>query len=348
MKPNTLETLRDPRLVEARTQWFSRLDGLFAGERQDRAFVLHGIQHYTEDDGPGWKRWLDESLARLAEEAERSLDQDVFRPLSINYNPHGVHLIDYLFGADVFLLDGESWQVHPLDAPVGSLEPPDLETLPAWQVMREFTQAFIDRDVPSVVFGLPTIASVLNIAVNLYGDRILLAMLTDPDAVRHDLRVIGETLCTIHRWYLEHLPREQMQCILPNGRCQPPGHGQLCGCTTQLISGATYREFVAPLDDELLSTYPHGGMIHLCGRHTQHIPAWNGMRSLRALQLNDRAAEDLDTYWREMRDNVVFYVNPCAGMPVERIIEITAGQRVVIVADIKPEQLAMREGQGMP
>jgi hypothetical protein len=42
-----------------------------------------------------------------------------------------------------------------------------------------------------------------------------------------------------------------------------PGHGQLCGCTTQLVSGKMYADFIAALDDELLSLYPHGGMIHL-------------------------------------------------------------------------------------
>ena len=107
-----------------------------------------------------------------------------------------------------------------------------------------------------------------------------------------------------------------------------------------MVSGATYREFVAPLDDQLLSTYPGGGMIHLCGTHTQHISTWNEMRSLRALQLNDRAAEDLAIYTHEMRDDVVFYVNPCEGMLIERIMEITAGQRVVIVADVEKPLLA--------
>jgi hypothetical protein len=301
---------------------------------------LHGIQHYTEDAGPDWERWLDESLAKLAAEAVRSLDTRIFRPLSINYNPRGVHFTDHLFGADVFLLDGESWQVHPLDTPVGSLALPDLGDHPAWQGMQAFTRAFLERDVPAVLFGLPTIASVLNVAVNLYGDRILLAMLGDPDAARHDLRTISDVLCALHRWYLDALPAEQMQCILPNGRCQPPGYGQLCGCTTQLISGEMYRALVAPLDDELLSLYPGGGMIHLCGAHTQHIPAWNEMVSLRALQLNDRAAEDLATYYRELRDDVVFYVNPCEGMPVERIVEITGGQRAVIVADLEEPPLA--------
>ena len=81
-------------------------------------------------------------------------------------------------------------------------------------------------------------------------------------------------------------------------------------------------------------------MIHLCGTHTQHIPAWNERTSLRALQLNDRAAEDLEIYYRELRDDVVFYVNPCEGMPVERIVEITGAQRVVIVADLEEPPLA--------
>jgi hypothetical protein len=335
MKPHTPTVLRDPRLAQARAQWFDRLRGLFAGQRQKTTFVLHGIQRYTEDAGLDEEQWLDEALEALAEEAARSLDERVFRPLSVNYNPRGVHFSDHLFGADVFLLDGESWQVHPLDAPVGSLQTPNLEQHPAWQRMQGFAQAFLERDVPAVLSGLPTIASVLNVAVNLYGDRILETMLSDPEAAHHDLRTIGDVLCALHRWYLGTVPVEQLQCILPNGRCQPPGYGQLCGCTTQLISGEMYREFVAPLDDELLSLYPGGGMIHLCGTHTQHIPTWNEMTSLRALQLNDRAAEHLETYFRELRDDVVFYVNPCEGMPVERIVAITGGQRVVLVSDLE-------------
>ena len=50
---------------------------------------------------------------------------------------------------------------------------------------------------------------------------------------------------------------------------------------------------------------------------------------------NARAAEDLEIYYRELRDDCAFYVNPCAGMPVQRIVEITGGQRVVIVADLE-------------
>jgi len=49
-----LATLRDRRLLAARERWFARMRGLFAGEPQPYAFVLNGIQKYTEDSGP-WK-----------------------------------------------------------------------------------------------------------------------------------------------------------------------------------------------------------------------------------------------------------------------------------------------------
>lgn len=333
MHADTRNALRDPRLLGVREAWFERLEGLYAGETQDRAFVLHGIQLYTEDDGPDWEPWLDGSLDALAGEAGKSLDRAVYRPLCINYNPHGVHFVDHLFGARVYPLDG-SWQAQPLDAPVGTLGRPDLDRLPAWRAMQDFCRAFLARDVPAVLFGLPTIASALNVAVNLYGQEILLAMLTGPGAAQRDLQTINDLLLDLHRWYLSTIPRRQHQCIIPGGRCQPPGYGQLCGCTTHLISADAYRSFVAPLDDALLSLYPHGGMIHLCGRHTQHIPVWNEMASLRALQLNDRAAVDLPIYFRQGKGDLVFYVNPCEDMPVERILAITGGQRVVIVADL--------------
>ena len=107
----------------------------------------------------------------------------------------------------------------------------------------------------------------------------------------------------------------------------------MCGCSTQLLSPELYRDFIAPLDDRLLSVYPHGGMIHLCGAHTQHIPVWRDMQSLRAIQLNDRAAEDLAYYFNNLRNDQILYVNPCDTMPIDRILAITGGRRTVLVAE---------------
>ena len=146
---------------------------------------------------------MDQSLKELTAQAQRSTDDKVFRPLCVNYNPRGVHCVDDLFGAEVFLLDG-GWQAHPLSTPIGVLQRPDLEAHASWRALRDFARAFVAADVPAVIFGLPTIASALNIAVNLYGQDILSAMLTQPDATRHDLDVINSVLCEMHSWYLQH------------------------------------------------------------------------------------------------------------------------------------------------
>ena len=64
------------------------------------------------------------------------------------------------------------------------------------------------------------------------------------------------------------------------------------------------------------------------------------MNSLRAVQVNDTAADDLEIYFKELRDDQIIYLNPTATMTADRAIQITEGQRIVIVADIpKPYQL---------
>ena len=55
----------------------------------------------------------------------------------------------------------------------------------------------------------------------------------------------------------------------------------------------------------------------------------------RLIHFTDCHAQLLPVYFRELRDSVILYVNPCEGMPVERIVEITGGQRVVIVAGLE-------------
>ena len=93
-----------------------------------------------------------------------------------------------------------------------------------------------------------------------------------------------------------------------------------------------------PLDDALLGDYSRGGMIHLCGTHTQHIPAFRDMKHLRALQVNDRASWDLEAYLKGLRDDQVVYVCPCPEMPVEKILEVSGGRRVVLVGAEAPEK----------
>jgi len=340
MNRETQARLCNPRLLEAREAHFARLTALFAGEPLDPAFVLCGIAGKSDlDPYSEPERCVEEALESLAEQAERAADTVVFRPLVLEFGPYGVHFVDRIFGARVYHQDGQWWS-EPLGRPVGELQPPDLEADETWPLARRFAEAFLASGVTVPLFGLPTIASALNIAVNLYGEEFLAALLERPDAARRDLKAINELLCELHRWYLAHIPPEQLQPVAATGRCQPRGFGQLCGCSSHLLSAEQYRDFIAPLDEQLLSVYPNGGMIHLCGVHTQHIPAWREMRSLRAVQLNDRAAEDLEVYFHELRHDQIIYLNPTATTTAQRAMEITGGRRLVLVADLeKPPRL---------
>ena len=336
MRDGTQARLCDPKLLAAREAHFERLDALFAGKPLDCIFVLQGIGHTLDaSESLDPEEQMAAALDALAEQAERLRDARVFRPLCVSSGPYGVHFVDRMFGARVYHQDGQWWS-EPLASPVGELEPPALDADETWALARRHAEAFLAADVSVPLFGLPTIASALNVVVNLYGERLLVALLDDPDAARRDLAVINELLCELHRWFLSVVPVEQLQPVVPAGRCQPRGFGQLCGCTSHLLSAEQYGELVAPLDDELLSVYPNGGMIHLCGVHTQHIPAWWEMQSLRAVQVNDRAAEDLETYFRELRDDQILYLNPTATMTVERAMQITGGRRIVLVTDAPP------------
>ena len=346
MDDSVLQSLRDPEIIGVRERHFERLAAFFRRDIRNQPFFLCGIQSMFSDSPTRnprvWEAKLEEGLTDLASKAALARDPRTCRPLFLCWDPHGVHFVDELFGARPYVLDG-GWQAEALSQPVGSLVAPDLEACVTWCEVRSFTRRFLDLRLDAVTLALPTIASPLNVAVNLYGQRIIVAMMLEPDAARRDLRVITGVLCALHRWYIDHVPFEHMQCIAAPGRSQPRGFGQICGCTTQLLSPRVYTEFIAPLDEEILSLYPHGGMIHLCGAHTQHLPAWRDMEGLRAVQMNDRAVEDLQAYHRELRDDQVLYANPSGGMPVERILELTNGGDRTVIPALPPDP-----GDGAP
>jgi hypothetical protein len=334
MRPQTPSVLCDATLLRARQQHVERISSLYAGALLIPPIYLQGVCGKAEADlHTDPQRWLDDALDDLAANATRLLDQVVFRPLTIEPWPYGVHFIDRIFGCQVSFYEGFWWSL-PLRSSIGTLEPPDLTKNDTWCLARDVAVDFVKRGVTVPFFTLPVIASPLNILVNLYEQDVLEAIKTSPAAVRHDLRIITDLLCELHRWYNAHIPTEQLQQVAASGRCQPPGYGQICGCTTHLLSSAMYRDFIAELDEEVLSVYPHGGMIHLCGEHTQHIPTWRASSAFRAFQLNDRAAEDLERYYNELRNDQIIYLNPTETMTAERALKITGGRRLVIVQDI--------------
>ena len=326
------DVLNDKRLIEKRDQWFDRLQSVFDGVYDKPfAFVVDGVLARGKSDPyKEPERWVDECLEDVAiNKAEKILNDDKFVPVCIEYGIYGVHYIDKILGANVFYKDGQ-WYNEYLKTPVGELQFPNLEQDETFNLSIRAAKRFAEVGGEFTLYGLPTIASALNIAVNLYGQEILMEMLLEPDKARKDLETINEVLIAIHKKFREILPARQLQPVISWARTQPPGYGQLCGCTTQLVSKEVYADMLADLDEKLLGVYEHGGMIHLCGSHTQHLETFRNMKSLRSLQLNDRAAEDLEIYFNGLRDDQVIYLVPCEGMTVEKALEITKGKRLVI------------------
>jgi hypothetical protein len=91
-----------------------------------------------------------------------------------------------------------------------------------------------------------------------------------------------------------------------------------------------YREYLAPLDTRLLSVYPQGGLIHLCGSHTQHIPAWREMPKLKCVQMNDSAANEFTVYYENLREDQIIYFRETDKVSFDDVIDKTKGKRVIL------------------
>jgi hypothetical protein len=338
MKDGTREILNDPNLIAIRDRGLARLEAQFAGTLGE-VFHMHGVAPMVTRVDIDPIAWLDDTLDYLADCGRKILAHgeadSIFRPLGLIYNPREVHFVDHLFGADVVNIgtaEEPNWQVNYMTHPVGELAPVDLTAQPDWQLTMEVAHAFVARDVKAVHFSMPTIASALNIAMSLYGQEFLVAMLADTDAALRDLRTINDLLVELHRWFIASIPADQLQPICPDHRYQPVGYGQLCGCSAQLISAEMYAEHIAPLDDELLGLYPHGGMIHICGRHHHHIPTWRGMPNVRAIQFNWPATQYFQAYYDGLRDDQMLYLDRPDDLPLEVMLDGTDGGRRCVFA----------------
>lgn len=330
------EILNRPDLIARRDLWINRLKNVYTPEADSwnqryvyGVFGINGVgKHdpYTEPE-----LWVEDCLEDLAARYEVMENESYFRPLCVQLPFYGVHYIDKILGAEVFY-QYDQWYNHYLPGPIGTLQAPDLSRDPVWDLTKRAIQAFLDADVALPFLNLPAFASALNNAVNLYGGEILMEMMEDPDNARADLTVINDLICQLHAYCRDTVPAKQLQMVCSDGRMQPPGYGQLCGCSTQLLSASLYADLIAPLDDKLLSGYPNGGMIHLCGSHTQHLETFRNMKSLKSVQINDRASEDLQAYFDGLREDQIIYFLPCDEMPLEKGMEITGGKRLVIPA----------------
>lgn len=320
-------------LCKKRDEWFDRLQAVFDGKDSEKGVIrirgAYGRTAVSFYDEP--EKYIDACIADIIEQrAQNILNDETFVPICIRSGVYGVHFIDKIFGANVYSKDNQ-WYNDYLTTPIGSLQEPDLESNETFDLVVRMAKRFSQVGGKFALFGLPTIASALNIAINLYGQEMLISMIEEPELARRDLETINRVLVKAHRILKGIIPRQQLQPVVATLRTQPPGYGQICGCSTHLVGAELYRELVADLDEEVLNVYENGGMIHLCGDHVQHLETFKNMKSLKAIQLNDRASEDLQLYFEGTREDQIIYLECCEGMPEERALEITKGRRLVLM-----------------
>ena len=222
------KTLCDQALIDNRDHWFREMNDYFYGDRKGPlhlaglgADAVNPDLMYTDPEA-----WIRDAVSHLVKHAHGRISDKYFVPLCIYDSIYGVHFVDRIFGCEVFFQDGQ-WYNRYLKNEVGQLQKPDLENNETWALAKRIANAFLDLKVTAPLFETPVIASPLNIAVNLYGEEILVAMLMEPEAAHHDLQIINEVLIELHQWYRAHIPARQLQPVCSCGRCQPPGHGQI-------------------------------------------------------------------------------------------------------------------------
>ena len=323
--------LNDPGMIGIVTRHFQNLEQVYTGALPERPFGLTGVWGTaTSNPFTHPEDCITEQLISLAGvELDKLRNRAVFRPGITGVGLYGVHFMDALLGAEVFDLDGTgNWQVHTLTSPVGSLQFPQWEKHPAWRAAARAAECFVACGAKSVVFESPCISSPLNIAINLYGQEFLIALMEDPAAAHRDLRVITDLMIAIHSWYLKRVPLRQRQ-VAAIARVQPGGYGHLCGCSATMLSLESYRDFIVPYEREVLRLFPRGGMMHLCGYYTQLIPAWAAFKELKVLQVNDDASAELPDYYRKLPNDKTFYNLECSQMPWWQAEQLTGGYRIV-------------------
>ena len=327
-----------PAIRAVQNQHLIRLEALWNGIQPEHVLALDGIWFGRSHGLSGVNdidmleepvAWLEDVLADMALQADRLADPLTFRPPVIELDPLGVHFMDALFGAETRFHGGQVWSGE-LPGDLDDLRGPDLSRSVLFSQAQRLAELAVQASGGEIFIATPVFACAINIAINLFGERLLEALHTRPESVRRALAVINETILDATRRICAVIPAEIRRNSVAENRLAPAGVGQFDGCATQLISRRDYVTFFAGLDEKLLAFNPRGGLLHLCGAHRQHIPVWREMQGLRAFQLNDRAMDDLEMYYMDLRSDTIFYLSPSENVPVERIMEITGGRRVVL------------------
>lgn len=317
---------------------------------RERQFALlfsgHGAEHV-----PSWycaesrmdpeplvvgdrEAWLSAQIETVQANMACALETaSLYRPIVSLFNLWGTHYMDRLFGAEVSWRYGQFWS-EPVAHGVSAIEPPDLPSSPLVRESLDLARRIKERTKGRFLIAMPDVGCPLNIAVNLFGERFLLAVAEDPKAAGRALAVIAEATRRLHEAFVAEVDQEVLRCHNAFWVYVPSDIAGLSLCASQLLSPAQYASLVLKADEDAAPPCYRGMVQHICGHSAHQIANLARSARVKGVQLNDAGTDDLPRYFQGLREDQVIYAVPNATMGVGRILELTRGRRLVLLAKL--------------
>jgi len=177
--------------------------------------------------------------------------------------------VTLMFGGTLRIEGGLSW-VEPsfLDVEaIDSLKVPDVgSTWPHTQFLDQYEEAV--RLFGSNCVRPPVPHGILEQAMDLCGEDILVEMSANPDRASRLFAVLAETTIQVKEFW-------DLKCF---GKVRPGL--SLGGCSTMMLSPGMVAQFLAP-QYERIATHFGNAFLCCCGATTQHLETWPGIRGVR-------------------------------------------------------------------
>ena len=179
-------------------------------------------------------------------------------------------LFSEMLGCKVLYAAGDSPQVLSAgleDDEAFALKVPDFDKDPRWQSIEQ-QAAWLKEKYGSVECHL-NLMGVQNLAMDLRGQMIFADYYDEDSPARHLLEVACETMLEAGRRMYAWSPNLSagvtniLKHVRPQNYCTS-------NCTVEMVSQATYEEFLLEYDNRLAEAFPDFG-IHHCGKTMEHV-----------------------------------------------------------------------------
>lgn len=148
-----------------------------------------------------------------------------------------------------------------------NLAAPDLDTHKLWgriQAQIDYLMEAFGRVEPCVNFG-----GVQNIALDLRGQELFIDFMENPDSAHHLLGICADVQLDVGN-RLMALSRKISAGVSAIVKKTVRDVYLTSNCTVDMISEATYKEFLLPYDNKLAEVFPVFG-VHHCGSTMEHV-----------------------------------------------------------------------------